>query len=448
MKRTHSPVVSWFTCRILLLHSLIFRWHTRQIDFVLAYPQADIEQPLYMKLPHGIKVKNKHKKTHVLKLRKNLYGQRQAGRVWFKHLTSKLKEIGFQPSSCDDCLYYRGSTMFFFYVDDGVFLSPQSTDVDKAIDDLKLTGLNLEDRGDMADYLGINFSHEKDNTISMRQPHLIQQIINAVRIKPNAHLPPTPAVSSYILKRDENAPPFASAWNFRSIIGMLNYLEKGTRPDIGYATHQCAKFTEDPRAPHAKAVEHIVKYLQRTSDKGIILKPDTTKSLEVFADADFSGNWYKDTAQHDASTVKSRTGFIIMYAGCPVVWCSKLQTQVTLSTTEAEYISLSHALREAIPLINLLKEMQDKNISTVSKTPTVFCKAFEDNSGALELAKSPKLRPRTKHINLPYHHFREHVRKRIIQLFPISTEFQLADIFTKPLPRDLFERFRKSIMGW
>ena len=229
---------------------------------------------------------------------------------------------------------------------------------------------------------------------------------------------------------------------------MLNYLEKGTRLDIGYATHQCARFTEDPRTPHAKAVEHIAKYFQRTCDKGIILRPDTSKSLEVFADADFSGNWYKDTAQYDASTSKSRTGFIIMYAGCPVVWCSKLETQVTLSTIEAEYISLSNILREAIPLINLLKEMQDKNISIVSKTPTVFCKAFKDNSGALELAKSPKLYPRTKHINLPYHHFREYMRKRLIQLFPISTEFQLADIFSKPLPRNLFEKFGKSIMGW
>ena len=74
---------------------------------------------------------------------------------------------------------------------------------------------------------------------------------------------------------------------------MINYLETGTRPDIGYATHQCAKFIEDPRAPHAKAVEHVVKYLQRTCDKGIILKPDTTKSLEVFAVADFSGTGTK-----------------------------------------------------------------------------------------------------------------------------------------------------------
>ena len=89
-----------------------------------------------------------------------------------------------------------------------------------------------------------------------------------------------------------------------------------------------------------------------------------------------------------------------------------------------------------------------KNITTVSSVPNEYSKAFEDNSGALELAKTPKKRPRTKHINLVYHHFREHVRKRSIKLFPIDTTNQLADIFTKPLPRDLFVKFRKQIMGW
>ena len=228
----------------------------------------------------------------------------------------------------------------------------------------------------------------------------------------------------------------------------MNYLEKGTRPDITYATHQCARFCEDPREPHGRAVEHIVKYLKKTKHRGIILDPDRAKSLEVYADADFSGNWNKNTAEHDSSTAKSCTGYIILYAGCPIIWCSKLQTQVSLSTTEAEYVSLSQSLREVIPVINLIKEMKERNIATVSSVPTVFCKAFEDNSGALELAKSPKMRPRTKHLNLVYHHFREHVRTRIIQLFPISTNFQLADIYTKPLPKELFIKFRKSIMGW
>ena len=186
----------------------------------------------------------------------------------------------------------------------------------------------------------------------------------------------------------------------------------------------------------------------KTKNKGIILKPDRTKSLEVFADADFSGNWNINTAADDASTAKSRTCYIPLYAGCPIVWQSKLQTQCALSSTEAEYISLSQSLRTVIPVINLIDEMKTNSISTISTAPTIFCKAFEGNSGVLELAKSPKLTPRTKHINLSYHHFREAVRLRTIQLFPISTVNQLADIYTKPLPRDLFIKLRKVIMGW
>ena len=133
-----------------------------------------------------------------------------------------------------------------------------------------------------------------------------------------------------------------------------------------------------------------------------------------------------------------------VYARCPIVWQSKLQTQYALSTTEVEYISLSQSLRTVIPIIDIIEEMKTNNISTISTAPTVFCKAFEDNSGAFELAKSSKLTPRAKHINLSYHHFREAVRLRTIQLFPISTVNQLADIYTKPLPRDLFiKKFAK-----
>ena len=114
----------------------------------------------------------------------------------------------------------------------------------------------------------------------------------------------------------------------------------------------------------------------------------------IYADADFSGNWFKSTAPDDASTAKSRSGFIVFYAGCLIIWKSVLQTQVALSTTDAEYISLSQSLRDVIPIINLVKEIQKKKISTISSVPSVYCKAFEDNSGALEIAKSPKMRPR------------------------------------------------------
>ena len=134
-----SPVVNWFAVRILLIHAVIFKWNTRQIDFVLAYPQADVETPLYMKMPSGITVKNFHRSTHVLKLRKNLYGQKQAGRVWFNHLSAKLLSITFTPSKVDPCIFYRGPCIFFFYVDDGIFMNPKQGDVDKAIAGIKAT---------------------------------------------------------------------------------------------------------------------------------------------------------------------------------------------------------------------------------------------------------------------------------------------------------------------
>ena len=156
----------------------------------------------------------------------------------------------------------------------------------------------------------------------------------------------------------------------------------------------------------------------------------------------------KNTAEFDSSTAKSRSGFIIYFAKVPILWTSKLQTQIALSTTEAEYMALSSALREAIPLIELVKEMREKSIASILQHAKVYCKCFEDNSGALELAKTPKLRPRTKHINIIYHHFRSAVKKGLVEIFSIDTKDQIADIMTKPLNQNLFLKHRKRLMFW
>ena len=178
------------------------------------------------------------------------------------------------------------------------------------------------------------------------------------------------------------------------------------------------------------------------------MSPDLSKSLEVYADADFSGNWHKESAQFDAATAKSRSGFVVTLHGCPLVWHSKIQTQIALSTTEAEYISLSQALREAIPIMNLLKELEQHGFKGEYEAPKVHCKAFEDNSGALELAKAPKMRPRTKHINLVYHHFRSYVLSQAISIHAIDTSNQTADLLTKPLALNLFQKHRRKLLGW
>ena len=188
-------------------------------------------------------------------------------------------------------------------------------------------------------------------------------------------------------------------------------------------------------------------YLKSTRHIGLHFKPDPSKGLEDYCDADFSGNWNKEFAHNDPSTTKSRSGWIIFYAGCLIITGSKLQSQVALSTTEAEYISLSQSLRDLLPIMELVAEMKSREIRVICTEPYVYCKVFEDNAGALELARLPKLRPRTKHINVCYHHFQEHVRKGIVKIFPRNTEWMTADALTKCLPQNLFVRHRVKMCG-
>jgi hypothetical protein len=130
------------------------------------------------------------------------------------------------------------------------------------------------------------------------------------------------------------------------------------------------------------------------------------------------------------------------------LWASQLQTEYALSTTEAEYIALSTALRNVLPLIRLVKEIKAKTKIPMNDTPTVYCTAFEDNAGAVELAKVPKIRPRTKHIKPKYHHFRKHVTNCEILVQQVKSQDQQADILTKNLPKELFLKFRMMICGW
>ena len=136
-----------------------------------------------------------------------------------------------------------------------------------------------------------------------------------------------------------------------------------------------------------------------------------------------------------------------MYYNCPILWVSKIQTEITLSTTEAEYITLSQAMRDIISLMELLREL-NANMNIPIQKPKVKCSVFEDNNGAIELTKVPKICPRTKHIGIKYHHFRKHVSNGNIKILPIDTLEQIADTFTKSLSRELFERLRKKLIGW
>jgi hypothetical protein len=236
-------------------------------------------------------------------------------------------------------------------------------------------------------------------------------------------------------------------WNYRAIIGMLNHLASSPCPDIAFAVHQCAHYCTNPKCIHELAVRRIVRYLKGTSDQGYLLCPTKSNlNLDCYVDADFAGLWTLPLS-HDPISVKSRTGYVITFASCPPLWSSKLQTEIALSTTKAEYIALSQAMRDIIPMQALLHEFASVTKLIVGQT-IAHSTIFEDNKGCVELANAPHLCPRTRHIGLKYHHFCHHVSRGDIKVQWIDTKHQLADIFTKPLPSSTFKFLRNLLLGW
>ncbi len=185
--------------------------------------------------------------------------------------------------------------------------------------------------------------------------------------------------------------------------------------------------------------------MKGVKDNGLSFTKSNNLDLNLYVDADFAGLWkYED--EQDPVCVKSRTGYVITLGNSPVSWVSKLQTEIALSTTEAEYIAMSQEMRDLLPMRTMLEEI----ISTLklgkSGTSWVKSQVFEDNNGAIRTAQTTKLSPRTKHIAVKYHFFKSHIgREKGIELSKIDTNEQKADILTKGLAAPKFKELRRML---
>jgi hypothetical protein len=192
-----------------LILSILQNWHTRQLDFVLAFPQADTESEQYMDMPKGFNVGGKHRSSHVLKLLKNIYGGRASSRIWVEHLRKGLEGMGFKRSVADPCVYFRGKLIFLHFVDDCICLSPEAADIDKFITYLEQAKFNVTDEGDLSDYLGVKIEKLPEGKFKLSQPHLIDSILEDLGLNlPNTIEKPTPALPSKIIHCDTDGTPF------------------------------------------------------------------------------------------------------------------------------------------------------------------------------------------------------------------------------------------------
>ena len=449
---TYSPVVQWTTIRLMLILECVLGLVSKQGDVLCAFLHAILpdSECVYIEMPHGFKQYDKHGRPKVLKLKRALYGLRQSPRAFWLHLTEKLERCGLKQSKLDPCLFIGNKVICIVYVDDLLFWSPKEEFINELAEQLRAEEIELEEEGDAAGFLGVQLRRdETTGYIYMTQEGLAKRIVEALGFDVNVTKPKgTPAERKPLIK-DENGPPRQESFNYASVVGMLLYLCGHTRPDLTYSVSQVARFMFAPNLLHEDAIKRIGRYLVGTWDKGMILKPTTLLNINAYPDADFAG-LYGHEDNNDPVCVRSRTGFVITVANCPIFWSSKLQTETALSTMEAETIALASCCRELFPIMDQVAEIVNAVGMPDPDNPTMHVTIHEDNSGALILANTlpPQFTPRSKYYAIKTVWFREGILIRKIKVLAIETRLQLGDIFTKMPGQATFEFLRKLLMGW
>ena len=449
---TWAPVCKWTTVRMMFILQCQLGLKSVAADVQAAFLHGTLpeNERAYVRMPRGFEQPGK-----VLKLKQSVYGLKQAPRCFWMYLTEKMDEVGLKQSKFDSCLFIGEKVIAVAYVDDILFWAKDEADITNVMIKLRENGLLLEKESDAAGFLGVDIQVlEKDangraTKLELTQTGLIDRIITNLGLdgghEGNKAVPAGPKP----LPKDADGDPCLEDFNVAAVVGQLLYLSGHTRPEIAYAVNCCARYMFCPKRSHELALKQIGRYLRKTRTKGLILKPcANVLEINAYPDADFAGMYGVERAD-DPACVKSRTGYVITVANCPVLWKSTLQTKTALSTMEAEISALAHCCRELFPIMDLASCLADyyKLDSAATKMNVTV---HEDNSSALIFAKliPPEHTPRSKFFHLETVWFREEIVKRCIQLVKIDTKEQLGDIFTKGLTRVPFEYLRNKLCGW
>jgi Reverse transcriptase (RNA-dependent DNA polymerase) len=443
---TFAPTCAWSTIRMILTLVMSWGWISCTCDYSNAFTMAHLDKPIWIQLPRGYK--SKMEGPTCLELIRSLYGTTFAPKLWSDCLFAALKEYGLTQSKFDPCLFSKPGMMACVYVDDLILAFKEASEKEKFFEFMKQKSFDLTVGETLDAFLGIKFDRLPDGSFNLTQPALIRKIIEATGME-NSKPCLTPTTPGQPLAKDPDGEPMNERWSYPSIVGMLLYLSNNSRPDLVFAVSQVARFTHDPKQSHAAAIKRIVRYLVGTADKGTIMKPDGTLTLTSHADSDFAGLFKVDPAE-DKSSAKSRMGYIISLGGCMLVTKSQLIEPACLSTTEAEYYSLSSCLKALIPIKRTLEELAHNLGLSMDLKSTITSRHFGDNSAAITLANTHRLTSRTRYFHTAAHHFWEYMNdpESGIEIGLIATNLMNADYFTKSMPVVPFVDNRVRVQGW
>ncbi|KAJ9547690.1 hypothetical protein OSB04_020233 [Centaurea solstitialis] len=422
---TFSPVVKPATIRTVLTLALSKQWGIHQLDVKNAFLHGTLQETVFMHQPPGFK--DMHRPDHVCRLRKSLYGLKQAPRAWYHRFATFVAKLGFSHSKSDNSLFvYRHGhdvAYLLLYVDD-IILTASSDTLRRRIISRLGSEFAMKDLGPLSYFLGISVKQHQ-NGLFLSQSTYAKQIL--ARANMSACNPTTTPVDPTSKLSATSGPPVKDPTLYRSLAGALQYLTF-TRPDISYAVQQVCLFMHDPRESHLQALRRILRYIQGTIQFGLHLSSSPSLNLQAYTDADWGGC---------PDTRRSTSGYCVFLGDNLISWSSKRQPTLSRSSAEAEYRGVANVVAETCWLRNLLLEL----CCPLTKATMVYC----DNVSAIYLSGNPVQHQRTKHIEMDIHFVREHVAKGQVRVMHVPSRFQFADIFTKGLPRVLFEDFRSSL---
>jgi hypothetical protein len=421
-----ASVVRTENLKLLLTLISTFNWSYLTLDVSTAFLNAPLKKDVYIYVPQGIRKDG----DTCLKLNRALYGLREAPAAWNEELTNTLIAMGFEKTQADWNVFIQrnenATTIVAFHVDDGLLTSSNKQTLENLVQKLgdKYT-IKVNRTPDT--YLKVNFQ-SVEGVFQLHQENYIEACAYKFRTTENRHYksPMNPGFDGAINELDT---PVEEGTPYRSIVGCLLHIARQTRPDILFSVNLLSQYLVNPQQKHWNAAKRVMAYLFQTKDDALLIgNHRNSLTLECYTDA----TWACDT-----SCRRSRSGGVLFFNGSLLTAWSRQQPSVSLSCTEAEYQAMAVAVQEVMFFRELLQQLGFKQ---ETHTPL-----FVDNKGALDLAVSTKNHPKVKHISIKFHFVRDEVKSETVKLHYISTEDQIADVFTKPLGNLKFGKFKSLL---
>lgn len=413
---TFAPVAKMTSIRTILSIAVVKGMLIHQMDVKTAFLNGKLNEEVYMKLPT-----DESGERVFCRLNRSIYGLKQASRSWNQRFDEVVKKLSFNRLRSDTCVYVSNDVALYIvlYVDDILIAGMDSVRIEEIKQELSQR-FRMKDLGEVKTFLGLEIERDfSSKQMKISQKNYVQKILCRFGME-NCNSISTPMGPNENWMKNDDPP---TEQPYKALLGCLQYLALISRPDISSAVSILSRFQSCATERHWSGLKRVLRYLRGTTELYMLFDAhEDNVALQGYADADFA-------KQFDDR--KSNSGHIFQVFGNMVSWATKRQQTVSLSSTEAEFVSLCNAAKEGIWLSSLLGEM---GIATGTFT------IYEDNVPCISIAEEPREHQRSKHIDIKYMFLRDMIQAKKLRVKYVPTSEQLADIFTKPLGRQQFEK--------